>query len=157
MDFEESFLARDRVWERGASMRDIDQGAVVEAMQSINRAAQDPQGRGMEDLLDPEFLIGSPGLDAAPAGREEYIAAIADFWSDAVPVEFRDTHLQVQVTGNTAVATFAAELIVDRGEERSRSAWRDVWVFTRRESEWLAVWRTILDFDEKVESQVDVI
>lgn len=124
------------------------QEAVLAAMRQIHQASLNPVGAGMTELLHPEFTIGSPGLDAPPASREDYVAAIAGFWSGATLVEFRDTHLAVQVTGATAIATLAVELTVDREGVGSRSTWRDVWVFTQEQDRWLAVWRTILDFAE---------
>ena len=130
-------------------MQEGDREAVRAAMRRINQASLNPVGAGVTELLHPEFAIGSAGVEAPIGGREDYVAAITGFWSEATLVEFRDTHLAVQGTGDTAIATFAVELIIDRDGARRLATWRDVWVFNREQGRWLAVWRTILDFAEQ--------
>ena len=55
----------------------------------------------------------------------------------------------MDVIGDTAVASFTYEMVYERSGKRSRATGRDLWVFTRYGSEWIAVWRTMLDLAEQ--------
>jgi len=57
--------------------------------------------------------------------------------------------LPLDLRGSTAVASFAFEMIYQRGGTSYRSSGRDLWVFQQREGRWLAVWRTMLDLKDE--------
>jgi hypothetical protein len=62
---------------------------------------------------------------------------------------FEESDRQVDVFGETAVASFAFVLVYERKAKKYRSTGRDLWVFSRGDGGWQAVFRTMLDLTEE--------
>jgi ketosteroid isomerase-like protein len=90
-----------------------------------------------------------PGFTGRIQGRDGFLAGFRDFSQNARIHEFRDHDHQVDVAGNTAVVTFRYDMVYERSGERYHSTGRDFWVFQNQGSAWIAVWRTMLDMEEK--------
>ncbi|HKA05806.1 MAG TPA: nuclear transport factor 2 family protein [Gemmataceae bacterium] len=126
-----------------------DNEAVIAAMQRINRAWLDRRPREMVGLVHPDVTIVVPGFAGRVTGREAFIAGFQDFCNQAIVHEFRESDQQVDVAGNAGVVSFVYEMVYERGGTRYRAIGRDLWVFSRHNGEWLAVWRTMLDQSEQ--------
>lgn len=100
-------------------------------------------------MLHPEIVMAFPGFTGRTRGREAFLAGFRDFCDNARVHEFRDYDYQVDIAGDTSVVTFRYEMIYERSAERYRAIGRDLWVFENQESAWIAVWRAMLDIDEK--------
>ena len=85
------------------------------------------------------------GLDSATAALW---LGFVDFCQHATVDEFREHDLQVDVTGDTAVVSFAYEMVYERYGERYRATGRDLWVFAKQGKDWLVVWRAMFDLAE---------
>ncbi len=83
--------------------------------------------------------INRAWLEGRIEGREGFLAGLRDFFRNATMHDFREFDHQIDVAGNTAVSSFRYEMVYERAGKRYRAAGR----------EWLAVWRTMLDLDEK--------
>ena len=90
-----------------------------------------------------------PGFTGRIQGRDEFLAGLRDFCQNAAIHEFRDYDHQTDVVADIAVATFRYEMVYKRAGERYRATGRDLWVFQNQSSAWVAVWRTMLDMEEK--------
>ena len=53
------------------------------------------------------------------------------------------------MVGDTAVISFAYEMLYERYRARSRATGRDLWVLVETGGEWLAIWRAMLDLAEQ--------
>jgi len=128
---------------------------VAAAMRRINQAWLDGKVEGLSaalgPMLHPEVVMVYPGFAMNAQGREIVLAGFIDFVQNAVVREFRESDQHVDVAGNTAVVTFRFEMVYEREGRCYRSTGRDLWVFHREAGAWLAVWRTMLDMDEKPE------
>ena len=89
-----------------------------------------------------------PGFVGRVQGRDALVAGFEDFRDNARLVDFRESEIDVDVAGHTAVVTFLYEMVYERSGQRYRATGRDMWIFERRGPEWLAVWRTMLDVQE---------
>jgi hypothetical protein len=90
-----------------------------------------------------------PGFSGRAEGRDANVAVFTDFCTHAVVRAYTERDRQIDVVGDTAVASFAYEMVYERSGERTRATGRDLWVFARQEGVWLAVWRTMLDLAEQ--------
>jgi ketosteroid isomerase-like protein len=123
--------------------------AAVATMRQINRVWLDGQVEALAPMVHPEIVMAFPGFTGRIQGREEFLAGFRDFCQNARIHEFRDHDHQVDVAGDTAVLTFRYDMIYERSGERYHSAGRDFWVFQNQGGAWIAVWRTMLDMEEK--------
>ncbi len=123
--------------------------AVGATMRQLNRLWLDAQVESLAPMVHPEVVMVLPNFTGRIQGREEFLAGFRDFCQNARIHEFRDHDYQIDVTGNTAVVTFRYEMVYERSGERYRSTGRDLWVFQNQDSAWIAVWRTMLEIEEK--------
>src|ERR1700689_2229874 len=118
---------------------------VAFAMQRINRAWIDNRPECLAPLFHPDIAFVLPGFAGRLQGREAIVASFVDFCRNATIHEYREADHQVDIFGDTAVASFTYEMVYERSGKRNRAAGRDLWVFVGDGAEWLAVWRTMLD------------
>jgi hypothetical protein len=121
---------------------------VLWTLQAINQAWRSGQPSAMTDFLHPDITMAFPGFAGALAGRDALISSFTEFCSNARVLEYEESDHQIQIVGDTAVATFRFRMVYERTKYREQSKGRDLWVFQRNADKWLAVWRTMLDLDE---------
>lgn len=126
-----------------------DEQAVRGALDRINRAWL--EGRPLEaaPLLHEAMVTVFPVFEGQAEGREAALKGFEDFCASARVEAYRESDHQVHAAGGTAVASYAYDLVYVRDGGRYRATGRDLWVFTREESGWLAVWRTMIDVGEE--------
>jgi ketosteroid isomerase-like protein len=118
-------------------------------MHRINQAWLDGRVEDLAPMVHPEIIMVFPGFAGRIQGQEEFLAGFRDFCSNARVHEFSEHDDQVDVAGDTAVVSFRYEMVYERSGGRYRSTGRDLWVFQQQGSGWKAVWRTMLDTEEK--------
>ncbi len=128
---------------------DSKQEAAGATMRRINRVWLDGEVEGLAPMLHPDIVMAFPDFTGRIQGREEFLAGFRDFCDNAKIHEFRDQDHQVDVAGDMAVVTFRYEMTYERSGERYYSTGRDLWVFQNQGSAWVAVWRTMLEMEEK--------
>lgn len=126
-----------------------DNDAVAAALEEINRAWLEGRPRDLAPLLHPAVVMALPGFAGRVEGRDAFVAGFVDFTENAELIDYAEAGLQVDVTGDTAVATYTFEMVYERSGGRYRSTGRDLWVFARQGDTWLAVWRAMLDLAEQ--------
>lgn len=118
-------------------------------MRRINRVWLDGDVDALSPMLHPEIVMALPGFAGRIVGREEFLAGFRDFCQNAKIHQFHDYDHHVDVVDGTAVVTFRYEMVYERSAERYRSTGRDLWVFENQSGAWIAVWRTMLDLEER--------
>jgi ketosteroid isomerase-like protein len=122
---------------------------VVVALGRINEAWLKGTPDAINDIVDDEIAMVFPGFIGRVNGRESFVAGFRDFCENARVHSHSETDYQIDLVGNTAVATFRFDMIYERDGARYHSTGRDFWVFEDHASGWVAVWRTMLDMTEE--------
>ena len=125
------------------------QTEVALVLERINRAWLERRPADLLPLFHPALTMVFPGFSGRAEGRDANIAGFTDFCTHATVHEFKEHDHHIDVIGDTAVASYRYEIIYEQSGKRSRSEGRDLWVFTRHEGLWLAIWRTMLDLVEQ--------
>lgn len=121
---------------------------VSRTLSSINQAWLEGRPRDLEPHLDPNIVMLLPG-GTCVKGRNLLVQSFVDMCANAQVHGFEESDRQVDVFGETAVASFAFVLVYEREGKKYRSTGRDLWVFSRGDGGWLAVFRTMLDVAEE--------
>jgi ketosteroid isomerase-like protein len=121
---------------------------VSRTLSSINQAWLEGRPRDLEPLLAPNVVTLLPG-GSRVEGREALVQSFVDMCENARVHGFEESDRQVDVFGETAVASFAFVLVYERNGEKYRSTGRDIWVFSRGDGGWQAIYRTMLDLAEE--------
>ena len=82
-------------------------------------------------------------------GRSLLVQSFVDMCENAQVHGFEESDRRVEALGETAVASFAFTIVYERDGEKYRSMGRDLWVFSRVDEDWKAVFRTMLDLAEE--------
>jgi predicted lipid-binding transport protein (Tim44 family) len=122
---------------------------VAAMMRRINQVWLDGQVDGLTPMVHPEVVMVFPRFAGRTQGREEFLAGFHDFCQNASVCEFQDYDHHIDVVGDTAVVTFRYRMVYVRSDEHYHSTGRDLWVFQKQDNAWIAVWRTMLDVEEK--------
>jgi len=117
-------------------------------VQQINRAWLQGRVDDLGPLLHPDVVMVFPGFGGRSAGQKEFLAGFVDFCRQAKVHDFQQRDQQVDTIGDTAVVSFAYEIVYERSAQRYRATGRDLWVLARQDHAWLAIWRTMLDMTE---------
>jgi ketosteroid isomerase-like protein len=120
----------------------------VTAMRRINQAWLGGQVQDLAPMVHSEIVMVFPDFAGSIQGRENFLAGFRDFSQNTTIQEFREHDHQVDVAGDTAVVTFRYDMAYERSGKRYRSTGRDLWVFQKQGTAWIAVWRTMLDMEE---------
>ena len=115
----------------------------------INQAWLDGRVDDLAPMLHPDIVMVFPGFGGRVQGREELLGGFRDFCQNARTLEFTEQHQQIDVVGDAAVATFIFEMLYEREGRRYQSSGRDLWVFHNQDNRWIAIWRTMLDVEER--------
>jgi hypothetical protein len=128
---------------------DGSQTAIAEAMERLNRAWLGGHPQEMVGWLHPDVVAIAPGFVGRVRGREALVKSFVDFLHAAVIRDFSHGDYEVDVIGRSALVAFTFTMTYSLGEKTYASTGRDVWGFSRDDTEWLAVWRMMLDVDER--------
>jgi hypothetical protein len=123
--------------------------SVTAVLHRINQSWLAGRPEDLAPLIHPNIVMAFPGFGGRAEGRNTFVAGFADFCQHAKVHEYQEAGHQVDVVGDTAVATFTYAMVYERSGERYRVTGRDLWVFARQGGDWLAVWRTMLDLAEQ--------
>jgi uncharacterized protein (TIGR02246 family) len=127
---------------------------VSRALSAINQAWLEGRPRDLSALFDPKIVTLVPG-GVRVEGREALVQSFVDMCENARVHAFEERDRQVDVFGDAAVASVAFTIAYEREGASYRATGRDVWVFSRREEGWRAVYRTMLDLAEEPLSSFD--
>jgi len=89
------------------------------------------------------MVIRGPELQQMGRGRDVCVWSYRDFMSQAKVRELIESEPEIDVWGNTAVAWSSWEMKYEMGGTSYDESGRDLFVFSREEGKWLAVWRMV--------------
>jgi ketosteroid isomerase-like protein len=128
---------------KAAVKSDID--AIRGLLQLINQSWMQGRPHDIGPLLDDNVIFIYPGFAGRAQGRAAAVATYEDFLAQAKVHGVQLSEPEIDVFGDTAVATYRYEVDYEVSEGRFRDSGRDVFVFTcSDEGVWRAVWRTMI-------------
>ena len=109
----------------------------ADTLRRINDAWLNGRVADLAPLVHPDIVMVFPGFAGRMQGRDAFVAGFEDFSQNAKIHEYRPLDLQIDVAGETAIATFRYEMVYERSGIRSRSTGRDLWVFENHGQGWM--------------------
>ncbi|HTV57128.1 MAG TPA: nuclear transport factor 2 family protein [Terriglobia bacterium] len=96
------------------------------------------------------FVVG-PAFQVVARGREACMAGYADFVGTAKIDRCQLSDPEIEIADSTAIASYGWEMVYMIDGEERRESGHDLFVFTRTDGRWRAVWRALLP------SEVDAV
>ena len=122
--------------------------AVANAMRAINDAWLSGRVDDIASAVHPEIVMVFPGFSGEMRGRAHFLDGYRDFVANAKVHHYREQNHHIDVVSRTAVLTCTYEMLYERAAQRYSVTGRELWVFEREGSAWIAVWRTMLELAE---------
>lgn len=133
-----------------SAMFDGDREQVAAVLAEINRCWREGRPEGIAQYLHEGAVMVYPGFAGRVVGEQAVVAGYEEFCNNAEVESYEERDLQIDVSGDTAVASYAFEMVYVRDEERTLAAGRDLFVLSRGEARaWRAVFRMMIDLREE--------
>jgi ketosteroid isomerase-like protein len=130
--------------------------AILGILREINQAWLRRRPDELGAHIHPHIVMVFPSFSGSVRGREAFLAGFEDFCHNAQVLSFREWDHQADVTGETAVASFAFEMVYMREGRAYKAKGRDLWVFGREAGGWRAIWRTMPEMVEMPAEEEDL-
>jgi ketosteroid isomerase-like protein len=127
-------------WRRTNDERD----QVARAVREINDAWTSGHPERMRDLLDDEVVFVQPGFAGRETGRDRAVQSYREFVTEATLHRYVESDLTIDLSGHTAVASYAWTIEYTRKKRRHSESGRDLFVLDRVGTRWKLVWRLLL-------------
>jgi ketosteroid isomerase-like protein len=98
----------------------------------------------LADCFHEDMMIKGCNLETLASGREACVRSYIDFVKQAKISAFSQNEPEIQVVGDTAIATYGWNITYTLDDKEYRESGHDVFVFSRRHGKWLAIWRAML-------------
>lgn len=98
----------------------------------------------LQDCFDPRMVIKGPGFQPLAQGSKACARSYEDFVRQATVRCCKVSEPDIDLYGNTAVATYSWEMTYELNGQVYDESGHDLFVLTRDEGQWRAVWRAML-------------
>lgn len=129
-------MAIDQITQSSHDVRDV--------IDLINRTWLKGDPADLEMFFHPDVVIQPPGDSPRVHGRDPCIASYEAFVTDAHVRQFSPGDAEIDVFGDTAVATYRYRVVYQIADDTYDETGGELLVFLRREERWLVAWRTML-------------
>lgn len=117
---------------------------IRDCIDTINRTWLKGDPADLADLFHPDVVIQPPGDAPRVYGLAPCIESYAAFAREAHISQFIPGDAEIDVFGDTAVATYRYRVVYEMGGERYDENAGELLVFLRQNDTWVVVWRTLL-------------
>ena len=123
---------------------------ISELIRGMTQAWTTGQWEDLAEFFHADIVMEFPDFSAQTVGRAAMVDGFKEFCESAELHEFEESEVRVNVVGSTAVASYAFDTTFERDGRKYHGTGRDLWVLTKTDGKWQAVWRTMLDINEQV-------
>lgn len=129
-------MTEDPITEIAHEIRDL--------IDNINRTWLKGDPADLEAYFHPDVVIQPPGDTPRVHGRDPCIASYAAFVRDAHVRQFTPGDAEIDVFGDTAVATYRYRVVYEIEGDTLDETGGELLVFLRQDGRWRVAWRTML-------------
>jgi ketosteroid isomerase-like protein len=122
----------------------LDAHHIRDLIDSINRTWLQGDPDDLRAFFHPDIVIQPPGDSPRVYGIEPCIASYADFRLEARIRRFTPGEAEIDVFGDTAVATYRYEIVYELHQRSFDETAGELLVLLRADDSWRVAWRTML-------------
>lgn len=104
----------------------------------------DEISRTLANCFHKDMVIKGCDLKTLATGREACVRSYVDFIKQAKVSAFSQDEPDIQIFGDTAIATYGWNITYTLDGKEYTEPGHDLFVFNRTNGKWLAVWRAML-------------
>lgn len=126
-----------------------ERAAAWEVVRGIFSAWRHGRPEEMRPFLHDDMVMVFFQSGERAIGADAVLEGFVAFSATAVTEHMEARERQVDVVGNTAVASYAYALSYLRDGRQFHATGRDLWVLQKSAGQWRAAWRTMLELEER--------
>lgn len=126
-----------------------DRRAVAENLRRMTDTWLNGRPRDLSQFLHERIVMPYPDFSGKVEGRDPLVASYVMFTENAPIIRYSEYDRQIDVIDDTAITTAIFEMIYELEGVRRFSRGREMWVFARHGDDWRAVWRGMLEFEDR--------
>ena len=121
-----------------------EQKTVESLLKSIVAASNTGNLEELKKYFHSSMVIEGPEFQERKEGRDQCIQHYEELRRNVKILSFKDSDYQVNVWEDTAVASCRFEVQIETEGEVFNYTGRDLYVFSRKNGEWQAIWNAIV-------------
>jgi hypothetical protein len=129
------------------SFQTEEQAQLWQIVQHINAAWVNNRTEDLLNYLHPDIVITAPDLHENLSGINACIKSYKDFVSNSVLKDYKESDPVINIFPNTAVVSYQFDITYEMNGKTYSEKGRDLFVFTKENDKWLAVWRTLMNVE----------
>ena len=128
----------------GMNNTSADQKAVASTLKCIIAACKNGNVKELKKYFHSSMVIEGPEFQERKEGLDQCLQHHEDFLRNVHIQSYKESDHQVRVWGDTAVANYRFEVQIETDGQVYRDIGRELYVFSRMNGEWRAVWNSIV-------------
>ena len=121
-----------------------DREKIHKVMKAINAAWTKGRPEEIAMYFHDDIVIAHPNFSGRGEGKEVCVQSFVDFVSNAEILNYQESEYSIDIWGDTAVVTYSYQFEWEMNQEKHNEKGNNLYVFSRDNEEWRAVWRTII-------------
>lgn len=117
---------------------------VQQMLERLNQAWKSRKFEELHQYFDDNIVMLGPGLKELVRGREGLVQSYVDFMTKSQVIEYRESNHFAHDFQTSAVAGYDWSMTWTAGDKTESESGKDMFVFERRDSRWVAVLRLML-------------
>ncbi len=122
---------------------------ITGVIKNINLSWVEGHPENLGEYFHENMMIVSPELEVKGKGKEACIKSYVDFINRAKVNGYTLGDPDIYVFGNTAIVSYKYDIAWEMNGQLFKESGRDLFVLTRADGKWLAVWRKLIPKKEK--------
>jgi hypothetical protein len=131
------------------SFQTEEQSLLWQIVQEINDAWLTNKTEQLINYFHPGVIITGADLHEILGNRDAAIGSYKEFMSNSVVNDYKESDPVINVFGDTAIVSYQFNIVYVMNEKTYSETGRDLFVFNKENDKWLAVWRTLVNVEEK--------
>ena len=113
-------------------------------VKKINTTWQEKRFKDLDEFFHEDIVIATPNFEGGGQGREACIKSYKQFAEMADIKQYDESNFNAIVWENTALVHYFFDMSYSLQDKEYRDQGFDLYVFSREQDKWRAVWRTII-------------
>ena len=125
-----------------------DRQEIRKLLAKINQAWLSGRVKELKNYFHRDVVFVSPGFVGRTSGKSRCVQSYKEFTDQATIRDFKESDHAIDVWGDTAVASLRFEIDYEMNDTDYHELGHDLFVLVRRNTKWLAVWRTMITLQD---------
>jgi hypothetical protein len=122
---------------------ETERNAILRVVNKINESWLAKNYDDLGSCLDENVIMAAPGSSNRLKGRTAYVQSFRDYDTVAKTLQINFEEILIDIIGDTAAAVCPFEVTYELKGKTYHERGSDILILTRKDSEWLVVWRTM--------------